>query len=102
MAKQPRNPGAGNYEIGYGKPPKHSQFQPGQSGNRVGRVAGSRGLKTDLQRELAASHTIHINGGQVKGTRQQLMVMTLATRAATGDLKAIALMIPLVLQIFGI
>ena len=25
------------YEVGYGKPPKQSQFQPGQSGNPNGR-----------------------------------------------------------------
>ena len=29
-------------EVGYGKPPKHSQFKPGQSGNPQGRPKGSR------------------------------------------------------------
>ena len=27
----------GDYEVGYGKPPKHSRFKPGQSGNPKGR-----------------------------------------------------------------
>jgi len=27
----------GDYEVGYGKPPKHSQFKPGQCGNPSGR-----------------------------------------------------------------
>ena len=26
----------GNYEVGYGKPPQHSRFQPGRSGNPTG------------------------------------------------------------------
>ena len=91
-----------DYEVGYGKPPRHSRFQPGKSGNPKGRRKGSRGLKTDLHAELSASHTIQINGRPIRGSRQQLMVKTLATRAASGDLKAQALLIPLILQVFGI
>jgi hypothetical protein len=29
-----KEPNKGDYEIGYGKPPKHTQFVPGQSGNK--------------------------------------------------------------------
>lgn len=29
------------YEVGYGKPPRHSQFKKGQSGNRKGRPKGA-------------------------------------------------------------
>jgi hypothetical protein len=29
-----RKPRGGDYEVGYGKPPRHSQFVPGQSGNK--------------------------------------------------------------------
>lgn len=92
----------GDYEVGYGKPPKHSQFKGGQSGNPGGRSKGNRGLKTDLQAELAARHTIQMNGQPMRGTRQKLMVATLAARAASGDLKAQALLIPLILQVFGV
>lgn len=42
-------------EVGYGKPPRHSQFKPGQSGNPRGRKKGSRGLRTDLHAELASN-----------------------------------------------
>lgn len=42
-----------DYEIGWGKPPKHSQFKPGQSGNSKGRPKGTRNLKTDLLEELS-------------------------------------------------
>jgi Family of unknown function (DUF5681) len=38
MAKSPAD-----YDVGYGKPPKTTQFQPGQSGNRRGRPKGAKG-----------------------------------------------------------
>ena len=40
------------YEVGYGKPPTHSRFRPGQSGNPAGRRKGVRNLKTDVMRTL--------------------------------------------------
>lgn len=91
----------GDYEVGYGKPPKAHQFPPGKSGNPRGRKKGSRGLKTDLNAELSSALTISINQQPVSGTKQRLMLKSLATRAAAGDVRAAALLIPLILQIFG-
>jgi hypothetical protein len=88
--------------VGYGKPPREHQFVPGQSGNRAGRKKGSRGLKTDLHAELSSVLTISINKQPVSGTKQRLMLKSLATRAAAGDVRASALLLPLIMQIFGI
>lgn len=90
------------YEVGYGKPPREHQFPPGQSGNPRGRKKGSRGLKTDLHAELSSVLTISINKQPVSGTKQRLMLKSLATRAAAGDVRASALLLPLIMQIFGI
>jgi hypothetical protein len=38
----PPSPESANYGVGYGKPPKASQFSPGQSGNPKGRPKGAR------------------------------------------------------------
>ena len=38
------------YKVGYGKPPKHSQFRAGQSGNPAGRRKGMRNLIIDVRR----------------------------------------------------
>ena len=37
-SKPPKPPG--QYDVGYGRPPVHSRFQPGQSGNPAGRQKG--------------------------------------------------------------
>ncbi len=93
-----------DYEVGYGKPPKHSRFPPGQSGNPKGRRKGSRGLKSDLEAELNAVHTItnSKDGSKMKDRQQRLAIKTLCRRAALGDLKAQGILFPLILQIFGV
>ena len=39
MSKPPKKP-FGAYVVGFGKPPKNTQFQPGQSGNPKGKPKG--------------------------------------------------------------
>ena len=103
MAKRTKDGDGGgrDYEVGYGKPPVHGQFQRGQSGNPRGRSRGSRGLKADLHAELVSRMTIQINGKPVTATKQQLMLKTLSARAASGDVRAITSLIDLVMQVFG-
>ncbi|MEQ9488728.1 MAG: DUF5681 domain-containing protein [Alphaproteobacteria bacterium] len=43
-----RTPENRDYEVGYGKPPVQTRFQPGRSGNPHGRPRGSRAKKPDL------------------------------------------------------
>lgn len=60
MSKSTQKPGSvrppkpGDYEIGRNKPPRHSQFRPGVSGNPGGRKKGCLNFKT-MMRELAES-----------------------------------------------
>ena len=42
----PKTPPARSDMVGYGKPPKDTQFKKGQSGNPTGRVPGSRNRTT--------------------------------------------------------
>ena len=37
--------GAKPYAVGYGKPPVHTRFQKGESGNPRGKKKGEKGLK---------------------------------------------------------
>ena len=45
-------------KIGYGSPPKHTRFAPGQSGNPNGRPKGARNLKTIIQGALSEKITV--------------------------------------------
>lgn len=65
-----RKPPSGDYEVGYGKPPKHSQFMPGQSGNK-----GRRKKRPETQAEIVArvrDETVIVNG--LKMTKFELAV----------------------------
>jgi len=52
MTEQPSDhkaPAQGdNYAVGYGRPPKATQFKPGQPGNPKGRPKGSRSARAEL------------------------------------------------------
>ena len=46
-------PPKGDYQVGYGKPPKSGQFQPGKSGNPNGRPKGRPSLYEVILEEAA-------------------------------------------------
>jgi Family of unknown function (DUF5681) len=57
--------GERTYDVGRGKPPKHTRFKPGQSGNPRGRPKGSRNTATILQEKLDAKVEVR-EGGKIK------------------------------------
>jgi len=76
-------------ERNYRKPPKASQFKPGQSGNPRGRPKGARNLKTDLLEELRAFVEVPTTGGVRRITTQKAILRALVEKARNGDLRAI-------------
>ncbi len=83
------------YAVGYGKPPLHSRFRPGQSGNPRGRPMGALGLKATLRRVLR--QTVTVREGEVvrRVTRLEAVLLSLIARAGKGDAKAIAMVLEL-------
>src|SRR5829696_4062755 len=55
-----------DYEVGYKKPPVHTRFQKGKSGNPRGRPKGSANYLTLLRRVLAQKVTISDGGNTRK------------------------------------
>ena len=47
MTRPPKKPSAGDYKVGYGKPPRHTRFRPGASGNPRGRPRGTSAGRAD-------------------------------------------------------
>jgi Family of unknown function (DUF5681) len=83
----------GGYAVGYGKPPKHFQFTKGKSGNPTGRRRGSRNFSTLLHDELNVKIPVTENGKRRKITKQEAMVKQLTNKGASGDLKAIPIVV---------
>src|SRR5262245_26498183 len=86
--KPPAKGGSGDREVGYGKPPKHTRFQPGQSGNPRGRPKGTRNLKADLLEELGEKILIREGERARQVSKQRAVVKTLVTRTLKGDARA--------------
>ena len=78
------------YEVGYGKPPLHSRFRPGQSGNPRGRPKGALGLKATLRKVLGQTVTVREGKLVRRVTRLEAVLLSLIARAMKGDAKAIA------------
>jgi Family of unknown function (DUF5681) len=61
-------------KVGYGKPPKRTQFKPGQSGNPSGRPRGARNFRTDLLEELAEPITLKDGARDVTVSKQRACI----------------------------
>lgn len=91
-----------DYPVGYKKPPKHTQFKKGHSGNPRGRPKGQLNLKTDLENELRQRIQLKQAGKPIQLTKQQALVKTLVARAIKGDPKASNSLLALILKVFEI
>src|SRR3984957_7425810 len=74
--------------VGYRKPPKHSQFKPGQSGNPRGRKPLFYNFESHLFQELDAEISIHHNGVECKVSKQRAIIKTLVDAAIGGNIRA--------------
>lgn len=90
------------YKTGYCRPPVANQFKPGSSGNPKGRPKGARGLKTDLKAELSKKVAVMEGGKKHMMRKQEVIVNQLTSKAAKGDLKAIAKVIDVIRDAFGL
>ena len=88
--------------VGYGKPPKHSQFKKGQSGNPKGRPKGTRNLRTDLAEVLSEPVQVREGNRTIKTTKQRALLLSLAARALKGNDRAAAKLLDLIMRVFGI
>ena len=87
------------YEVGFKKPPKQTQFKPGQSGNPAGRPKGTKNFKTDLEEELQTKIVIREGGKTLQVSKQRALLMSLIANAIKGDVRAANTLTGLVLKV---
>jgi hypothetical protein len=87
----------GDYEVGYGKPPKATRFQPGHSGKKARRRKRSTTLGMDIKKGLNGKVKVRNgdNGDPTKMTEREFAVASLVQRAMKGDMAAIKLVLKL-------
>ncbi|HPG28775.1 MAG TPA: DUF5681 domain-containing protein [Myxococcota bacterium] len=94
-----KTPPEADYDVGYGKPPKHTQFKPGQSGNPRGRPKGTKNLKTDLMEELGEKIVVREGEETRRVSKQRAVVKTLVAKTLKGDARAGSLLTGLMMRL---
>jgi Family of unknown function (DUF5681) len=84
-----------HYRIGYGRPPEHTRFQPGLSGNPTGKRKGTRNLSTDVKRALLVPVKLKDGGKARNVSTQQAALMRLREKALKGDARSLDRLIEL-------
>lgn len=84
MPKKPKD-----YEVGYKKPPKAHQFQPGESGNKPGRPKKPCSSNDLLEAIMSEKVTIVIKGRRRKVTMKEVLIRQLVAEGMKGNPRAL-------------
>ena len=79
------------YEVGYGKPPKSTQFKKGRSGNLKGRPKKKLSAKQCFHEVFARKVLATVDGKRQCIDGKQALFLQLRAKTSAGDLKAIGL-----------
>ncbi|MCD9298026.1 DUF5681 domain-containing protein [Bradyrhizobium diazoefficiens] len=90
---------SGNYEVGYGKPPRDRRFKPGQSGNPRGRPKRTLSLLELFASELKRTRTIVEDGQRLRVQTDRILIKRIIDLALKGDLRALKIAMALIEQV---
>ena len=77
------------YKVGFKRPPVHSRFKPGQSGNPTGRPKGSQNLQTLFTKILAEEVSLREGANVRKVTKAEAVLRGLVIGALKGDQRSL-------------
>src|SRR5258706_11992258 len=86
MTDEPSDDG---FRVGYKKPPQHSRFQPGRSGNPHGKQKGVRNLGSDVKRTLEVPVRLNEQGRARRVSTQHAVLLRLREKALKGDARSL-------------
>jgi hypothetical protein len=81
--------------VGYRRPPAHSRFKPGQSGNPRGRPTGVKSLSDIVRKIVGQKVTVTENGRTRRIPRLEAILLRAAGEASRGDARALRLLLQL-------
>ena len=87
-----------DYEVGYKKPPEHTRWKPGQSGNPKGRPKKVKDFEKLLDIELSRTLRVTEGGQQVTLTKREVILKSLVNDALKGDLRALKMLLPFIVK----
>ena len=82
-------------KIGYKRPPLHTRFRSGMSGNPRGRQKGVRNFAADVKRTLEIPVTLSENGKSKRASTQEALILRLREKALKGDARALETLLSL-------
>jgi hypothetical protein len=86
-------------KVGYGCPPEHTQFKPGQSGNPSGRAKGSQNFKTLFNKILNEEISLREGSDVKKLSKAEAIVRGVVIGALKGDARNVAILFRLAEQV---
>jgi hypothetical protein len=95
------NPKKPSYEVGYGKPPKQTQFKQGVSGNPKGRATRASTARDTFTRVFNKPVTVSLSGQQQRMPGLEAIFLQMRNQIMKGNLGALRAYINLG-QKFGI
>jgi Family of unknown function (DUF5681) len=87
-----------DYKVGYKKPPLHTRFKRGQSGNPRGRPRGAKNFSTVLNDALNQRVVVTENGRHRMISKRELGIRQLVDKFAMAEVQATRLLLGLMLE----
>lgn len=87
------------YRVGYRRPPRHSQFRKGQSGNPKGRPKARKNLNNETLEILGEQIKVNESGRPRALSKQTIIIKRMVADAIQGDAKARDQLLRLIIRI---
>src|SRR6185437_7439759 len=84
------------YDVGYRRPPRHTQVKKGECGNPSGRPKGSRNVRTVITQWLLKPRTMMVNGERRTVSNVEVIFTKLMAELGAGNPRAMTCLMDLV------